>query len=192
MYTLFFRATSVDVLLGAHDITTTEDTQVRVTATKITVHDDWNESTITDDICLIELDEPVELTEAIKVVKLPSRSDASELYENQPCKVSGWGLTDGFGNSVSPVLNYAESTILSNKQCRQYFNILVDSEICMSGDDEKSACNGDSGGPLTVEGVQVGIVSYGIMWCLPGYPSAFTRVTSYLDWIQNNTNIVIS
>jgi secreted trypsin-like serine protease len=53
---------------------------------------------------------------------------------------------------------------------------------------------GDSGGPLVflLNGVysQVGIVSFGAAAsCQWGYPVAFTKVTSYLDWIESNTGI---
>ena len=57
----------------------------------------------------------------------------------------------------------------------------------------KGACNGDSGGPLAYlqDGVwyHYGIVSFGNIECeAEGSPSAFTRVTSHLDWILENTN----
>jgi secreted trypsin-like serine protease len=40
---------------------------------------------------------------------------------------------------------------------------------------------------------EVGIVSFGhIHGCERGYPVAFTRVTSYLDWIETSTSIVIA
>jgi hypothetical protein len=57
---------------------------------------------------------------------------------------------------------------------------------------------GDSGGPLVFrEGdgryTEVGIASFvHISGCEQGYPAVFTRVTSYLDWIETNTGIVIA
>lgn len=57
---------------------------------------------------------------------------------------------------------------------------------------------GDSGGPLVhldSDGVYtlVGITSFGSnAGCQKGYPAAFTRVTSYLNWIQSTTGIAIS
>jgi secreted trypsin-like serine protease len=56
---------------------------------------------------------------------------------------------------------------------------------------------GDSGGAfgyLESDGLytEVGIVSFGSSaGCTLGYPAVFTRVTSYLDWIESNTGIII-
>jgi secreted trypsin-like serine protease len=56
---------------------------------------------------------------------------------------------------------------------------------------------GDSGGPLVYQEddgryTEVGIVSFGaIAGCEKGYPAGFTRVTSYLDWIESNTGIAL-
>jgi hypothetical protein len=45
--------------------------------------------------------------------------------------------------------------------------------------------------PADLDDTQIGIVSYGITYCLSGYPSAFTRVTGFLDWIGENTDVKI-
>ena len=54
----------------------------------------------------------------------------------------------------------------------------------------KAPCKGDSGGPLvTDEGDYssiIGVVSWGYMCGLPGYPEVFARVTSVLPWIESN------
>ena len=53
------------------------------------------------------------------------------------------------------------------------------------------SCGGDSGGPLVYRAIaddpyyQVGIVSYGTKICGQGIPGVYTRVTSFLDWIQS-------
>jgi hypothetical protein len=40
---------------------------------------------------------------------------------------------------------------------------------------------------------EIGIVSFGRMYgCEFGYPAAFTRVTSYLGWIEQITGIMIA
>jgi secreted trypsin-like serine protease len=56
---------------------------------------------------------------------------------------------------------------------------------------------GDNGGPsvyLESDGTytQVGIVSFvSAAGCQLGHPAGFTRVTSYLSWIESNTGIII-
>jgi secreted trypsin-like serine protease len=50
------------------------------------------------------------------------------------------------------------------------------------------ACRGDSGGPLLSKfgstAVILGVVSYGAVDCNASNPSAYTRVSAYLDWID--------
>ncbi|KAK1136308.1 hypothetical protein K0M31_000871 [Melipona bicolor] len=52
---------------------------------------------------------------------------------------------------------------------------------------------GDSGGPLIVlvnnTPLQVGIVSYGDGFCPSNKPGVFTRVSPFIDWIQEVTNL---
>ncbi|KAJ8926768.1 hypothetical protein NQ314_020886 [Rhamnusium bicolor] len=57
------------------------------------------------------------------------------------------------------------------------------------GSGGKGTCNGDSGGPLVVGNEQIGLVSYGASGCPSGYPSAYTRIASFLDWIELHTDL---
>ena len=123
---------------------------------------------------------------------MPSRADANNDYAGATGRISGWGLTDGFGHELSDVLNYVDVEVISNRECEDIFGSLLDSIVCTSGSQGTGSCSGDSGGPLVVDGVQIGIVSFGILFCFPGFPSAFTRTTSFLDWIENNTDVQIN
>ena len=54
---------------------------------------------------------------------------------------------------------------------------------------------GDSGGPMVIlsqpamRWTQVGIVSWGIGCGTPPYPGVYTRVSSFIQWINANLNI---
>ena len=43
---------------------------------------------------------------------------------------------------------------------------------------------GDIGGPLTLDGVQIGVASIFGESCAVGIPELFTRVWTFVDWIQ--------
>lgn len=53
----------------------------------------------------------------------------------------------------------------------------------------------DAGGPLVVQGddgvwTQIGVASFeSDLGCFRGYPSVYTRVTEYLQWIQSVTGL---
>merc|ERR1739848_529990 len=66
-----------------------------------------------------------------------------------------------------------------NANCDAYYGIVKDSQICINAEGGHGTCNGDSGGPLTFNGVHVGLTSFGSSrGCESGAPDAFTR-TSY-------------
>jgi secreted trypsin-like serine protease len=55
---------------------------------------------------------------------------------------------------------------------------------------------GDSGGPFVClekdkKYTQIGLVSFGSAISCVKYPSGFTRVSSYLGWISEKTNLAI-
>lgn len=59
----------------------------------------------------------------------------------------------------------------SLKKNREHFNPLLQA---------------DSGGPLIVNEKLVGLVSWAKGCSLTDYPTVYTRVPSYIDWIENN------
>lgn len=52
------------------------------------------------------------------------------------------------------------------------------------------SCNGDSGGPMTVNGILVGLVSWAAKPCgvLP-YAGVFTAISPYIEWIEKNSGL---
>ncbi|ALC43176.1 CG6592 [Drosophila busckii] len=87
--------------------------------------------------------------------------------------------------------------IIDDRTCKRNFPLSFrGTNICTSGRNARSTCNGDSGGPLVLQRrhskkrVLVGITSFGSIYgCDRGYPAAFTKVASYLDWISDETGV---
>uniref|UniRef100_A0A1B0DG28 Uncharacterized protein n=1 Tax=Phlebotomus papatasi TaxID=29031 RepID=A0A1B0DG28_PHLPP len=51
---------------------------------------------------------------------------------------------------------------------------------------------GDSGGPLLLNGIQVGIVSWSVKPCtIAPYPGVFTEVAYYIDWIRQHSCLTL-
>lgn len=50
-------------------------------------------------------------------------------------------------------------------------------------------CNSDSGGPLVINGVLVGVTSWGAGNCRGGVPDVFARVAHYVGWIGYHTGV---
>ncbi|KAJ8926763.1 hypothetical protein NQ314_020881 [Rhamnusium bicolor] len=187
-----FRASSVEIILGAHNISERESTQVYLESSNITIHPDFKMDVAAFvyqyDIAVIYLPESVTLNEVIQTIKLPTTNNT---YVNNTGKVGGWGLTDPYNNiSYSSILLAQENMIISNEVCSLVYYDLKDYDICMKTSDTLSPCVGDYGSPLVVDDVQVGIVSQGVMFCIPGYPFIYTRVTSLLEWIKQSTDYI--
>ncbi|KAJ9580604.1 hypothetical protein L9F63_024219 [Diploptera punctata] len=185
------------VYLGAQALSASESGRVIVTSTSKIVHASYNPSTIANDIALIRLPSAVSLTSFIQTIALPGRSLSSNSFAGSTVTVSGWGRT-ATSTSVSNQLNYVDLTVITNSACSSFFgSYILASTICADGSNRQGSCNGDSGGPMVVtsggQRIQIGVVSFGSgLGCTAGYPTAYARVTSFLDWISTNSGVAIS
>ncbi|XP_054732571.1 serine protease 1-like [Anastrepha obliqua] len=183
---------SVTVYLGATVRTSAEATYT-VSSSDIIIHADWDSSTLKNDISLIKIPS-VTYSSKIQAVELPAVASSYSTYAGESAIASGWGKISDSATSVTSNLQYATLSIITNTVCARTYgtSIVTSSNICVSTTGGVSTCNGDSGGPLVLasSGVQIGLTSFGASaGCAKGYPAAFTRLTSYLDWIQTNTGI---
>merc|ERR1719259_1437669 len=159
---------------------------------------DWNPNLLSNDLALIHLSTPLELTDAIAPVCLPSRSSPA-LKEGDMVTASGWGkVNDDIFGSISDVLNKVTLPILNHAECAAYYGdaVVTENVVCMDTTGGHGVCSGDSGGPLTWaedgKSVTRGITSFGpSAGCLSGHPDGDTRVKNYLDWIESSTGIIV-
>jgi len=187
----------VEVVMGAHNIhSSSEETQVRVTSTDFFTHENWNSFTLSNDLALIRMPSPIKFTPEIQPVCLPTYTDASDDFVGEMVTLTGWGRPSDSASGISEVLREVDVTTISTADCQAYYGIVTDKILCIDSTGGHGSCNGDSGGPMNyvTGGVTQtrGITSFGSSTgCETGYPDGYTRVTSYLDWIESNTGIAI-
>jgi len=182
---------SADVHLGAHFLNREEATQVRQTipATNIFWHEDYNRATIVNDVAIMNLNSAVTETPAIRPIRLPRGADVDNDFAGELAVASGWGRHSS-ANVASEFLRFVQVNVMTNTACRVRFPTLIQqSTICTAGTGGVGACNGDSGGPLTVqvqgESVMIGIASFAFTSnCEAGWPTGFARVTSFVSWFN--------
>ncbi|KAL5279659.1 hypothetical protein ACFFRR_003949 [Megaselia abdita] len=165
-------------------------------ASRVIVHPLYDNGVGPNDIGLIKLATPFDLNtlrsgNPVGSVKLPNGQYSSAgdgvLY--------GWGMDRS--SNLPNALQKLDTRIIEFAECKRELpgDAPIDPvNICSHHKGEnlyEGACNGDSGGPLvtvTSAGVeQVGIVSWGYTPCATStYPSVYTRVASYIDWINAN------
>ncbi|KFO20751.1 Chymotrypsin-like elastase family member 2A [Fukomys damarensis] len=180
------------VVLGRHSLSTDEPGSVAIAVSEFVVHPKWNSSLANGyDIALIKLAEPVTLSYKIQLACLPPAGTI--LPSNYPCYVTGWGRLQTNG-ATPDILQQGLLLVVDYATCSSdswWGGSVKTRMVCAGGDGVTSSCNGDSGGPLSCQvddgRWQVhGVVSFGSSLGCNYYrkPSVFTRVSSFVDWID--------
>ncbi|MEM7356013.1 MAG: serine protease [Acidobacteriota bacterium] len=184
------QASGLTVWIGGYNLTV-PDQGTTLQVSQIHAHQNYDGNTLVNDIALLELSE--DAPSSLPRVKLPTADVmAQSAAPGDMVTVSGWGALSQGGPSPNQ-LHEVVVPAVSNAQCNApeaYNGDIVQSMICAglrSGG--KDSCQGDSGGPLWVEHQQedflIGIVSFGEGCAQPNKYGVYTRVVSFLDWIQD-------
>lgn len=159
-----------------------------------TINSNYNTNNYTYDIAVLELEEEIDFENA-EAIDLISSNDVSNGATDPGVMstVTGWGLTQVDPDDYPDYLQKVQLPIISEETAEGVWGSYVKSSFIFAGykNGNKDACSGDSGGPLVVDvdGVTklAGIVSWGSTEC--NTYGAFTRVSDYLDWIEDQTGI---
>ncbi|XP_071546150.1 venom protease-like [Panulirus ornatus] len=179
-----------------HDMTSNEDDvegATRFVEADVIIHPNYDFISNANDIALLKMKENLDLSKYKEVRPVCLPTDSSKSYTGYMGSVYGWGLLSSTGQQP-PVLMETHVSIL-DPSCGKgtVAGIDVTPDMLCAGHDEggKDACRGDSGGPLSVEEggtyTQVGLVSFGVKCSDSKSPGVYTRVSSFLPWIRENT-----
>ncbi|EDV33522.1 uncharacterized protein Dana_GF24882 [Drosophila ananassae] len=183
------------VVGGVNDRTDQSNAQVRVVSnsSQYVVHKQYSGSVGPYDIAMIHLDEPFNLNAVARdgsypmaAIDLPSKN-----YQGTgDGTLYGWGRD--YWGAVPLVLQKLDTDIVDSKTCADELpsnSKLHETNVCshIKGKPD-GACNGDSGGPMVQGNTLVGIVSWGYTPCATTtYPSVYTDVGCYIDWIAEQS-----
>ncbi|XP_038668969.1 LOW QUALITY PROTEIN: cationic trypsin-3-like [Scyliorhinus canicula] len=177
-----FGASLLNVWIGAHDLSVSEDSRQSRRVIKAVPHPGYNHRTTDNDIMLLKVDSSVQFNEKVQPLQMPS-SCASNGTE---CLVAGWGDTVHDGGQYPERLQCLNVPILSDTECESSYGDAITPNMFCAGflEGGKETCQVDSGGPLVCAGEQQGIVSWGIECGRPGKPGVYTKVCNYISWIN--------
>ncbi|KAK7480656.1 hypothetical protein BaRGS_00028128 [Batillaria attramentaria] len=124
------------------------------------------------------------------VTNITIDEDPNMSWEGESCTLSGWGRLSGSGSSAN-ILKKVTMKKISNTECASRWASvgganINDGHICFY-EPPKSACSGDSGGPVRCKGVLTGVTSWGVSTCSGSFPSVYTRLSNYASWMRQNS-----
>ncbi|XP_053671479.1 serine protease snake-like [Anopheles nili] len=153
-----------------------------------------------NDIALVKLEQPVNI--AGMLIRPACLWTSKDIPDQVPIVATGWGKL-GYFEESSTVLQRVQIPIVSNEQCnkvlyrsRRFPYGVLPTQLCAGHPQGgKDTCEGDSGGPLQIvlswgetgrhcQHYIVGITSNGGICGTVNRPGIYTRVSSYVSWIE--------
>ena len=131
------------VILGAQLLRQDESTQVRiyVRPSGVVSHPQYDPETNQNDIAMIKLPSAVTFNDAISPIAF---AEGINDFVGDTGVMSGWGFFDKT-NKQSMFLRFADVKVITNSECSNKFEYIIDSTICAKGQGSAGGCDGDSG-----------------------------------------------
>jgi secreted trypsin-like serine protease len=187
-------ASQLYIRLGAILASNNDPDLQTVNVSAVYAHPSYDPYEYDNDIALLRLSRPVNYTETIRPICLPSAD--VDLNKFTVCVDTGFGRTGPY-DVPSPRLLQAKMNIMSFETCysllgsyRSYIN--NNTMLCVGSipTEDIGVCYGDSGGPLACKDQQdtwtvIGINSFGFYSCSQ---SIVARVSAFSSWVQQTIN----
>uniref|UniRef100_A0A3P8S4N5 trypsin n=1 Tax=Amphiprion percula TaxID=161767 RepID=A0A3P8S4N5_AMPPE len=173
----------IQVVLSEHNLVKKEENEQIFNVSLVIKHHDYSYWTLDNDIMLLKLERPAIINANVEPISLPDQS-SPPLKDFSHCTVSGWGVTWAYGRVLSSELRSVDVELYTS--CWKFYYFRSTKNMICAGYryGGKDSCQGDSGGPLVCDGKFEGIVSWGISCAVSYYPGVYTKVRSYLSWIN--------
>ncbi|XP_049644192.1 serine protease 57 [Suncus etruscus] len=175
----------VVVVVGAHTVSNAELTQQVLSIAKVIQHPNFQATSYTNDICLLQLNTSAILGQTVGLLGLPRRNTQPPPPDTN-CQVAGWGSVSDFEEPPAGLME-AKVRVMPLDRCNSSWQgLLSPAMFCTRSVDRRRRgfCSGDSGGPLVCKNRAQGIVSFSGFWCGdPKKPDVYTQVSAFVTWI---------
>jgi secreted trypsin-like serine protease len=190
--------------LGEHNIDEENKDREDHDLEQLISHKDYDGKAHTNDIALLKLKKDVDFKWGHIIPVCLPRSKPEYLndkLEDDSLWIVGWGKLDFKNTAGSKIQQQIQIPVVTVPKCaekyKQYGVSVGNKQLCAGvKKGGKDACQGDSGGPAVMldthrkkQFMIVGVVSFGYKCAEPGMPGIYTRVTSYLDWVHENSDV---
>lgn len=137
------------------------------------------------DIAIFLLNRPILQSKYVDYARIPDGDLTDFLTNCTEFLAKGWGETEEKRRAVD--LMCVKLPRISSSECKKFWGKQIkfpDHVLCTLSKQGKDTCGGDSGGPLTCQGIQVGITSWGGECGKLDEPGVYSRLDSYLDFLR--------
>ncbi|KAF5288695.1 hypothetical protein FQR65_LT11960 [Abscondita terminalis] len=191
------------IYLGKHNLYKQDSTVQNMGVDRIIPHPEYNASYLHNDLAILQLERPAEITNFVRYVCLWEEDVNLNSILDRLGTVVGWGFDET--GDVTESLMQAKMPVVSTETCifsnRDFFSRFTsDKTFCAGFRNGTSACTGDSGGGMVFPKTGTGNT---LIWQLRGVISlsvalqnekvvcdtsnyiVFTDVAKHLDWIKS-------
>ncbi|KAH8377724.1 hypothetical protein KR093_006818, partial [Drosophila rubida] len=158
-------------------------------------HEQYNNATLFNDIAVLNLRAPFELSQHIMPICLPREFEYPNVGR---CFVAGWGKENFGAAATRNILRKVDLPIVNNTLCQRQLRrtrlgrhfVLDQSFMCAGGEENVDSCKGDGGSPLFCPLVdhpgqyyQLGIVAWGLNCHTGKVPGVYANVLKQFNWL---------
>lgn len=146
-------------------------------------HPKYRDETFSDDIAIICVQKNFKFNMFVQSIHLPRFESNDKIGAD--VIVSGWGKTNE-EIEYQDNLRFAKIQIVDINECNKTYDGDIDNDMICAAPKEgrKGSCYGDSGGPLTFNGILIGLVSWAEGCAYKEWPTVYARVSHFVDWIN--------
>lgn len=159
---------------------------IRIPTLDQLMHPYYDPNTINFDIAILKLQFPIPFGIGSQPIALASPD--YDVPEGSIAQISGWGWLEEGSWNYPENLQVVRVPVVSNERCNEMhygINEITDVMICAGHPDGGlDACQEDSGGPMVVNNILVGVVSWGVGCAQPAFPGVYARVSELRTWID--------